>query len=250
MIQHLNNKRSFYVLVSLGFVLICLVFISKDERNESQEPIYKYYLFDPKTILDELSKNNVEIFLSQSDNFEPTSTIPLTSVKWSQHDFLRIAGAVHNQYWKDTIDNWKLHFMIFRADCELIDQGPQQGVFELYKITNLLSKKKGNEETVNISPETTSILLKNNGLDFNTEYERSIDLSQIKIPIEVAFQIAEDQGGRNARLKVENNCTVSGVLAPDGSAQDWEINYFSKNSAHIFDITIDEFSGKYEITHL
>lgn len=243
-----NRKLSLSVISAfVGLSCIYLFFSSRTMSNEFEEPVDRDYLFNPETILESASQGSSNIFLPQGDNFEPTFIEPTVTVKWTQNDYLHIANALHSEIWNEPIEDWKLHFMYFHADCEQVEQGPQKAVFEFYKITRSFFPKLGHEETITVTPATDSIWWKKEGLDSRTVYNSSIDLSQLKISADNAFQIAEAHGGSEARLRIMNNCEVSALLAPDGLAQNWRVNYFNKDDTHIFDITIDEHSGEYEV---
>jgi hypothetical protein len=154
---------------------------------------------------------------------------------------------VHEQFWQTTIEDWELHFMTFRADCERFDEGPQQGIFRYYTITNHLFRKSGYDETINIDPSTSSVLLRYEGLSSRSQYSRSIDLSQLKISVHAAFQISEENGGRETRLRLENDCFVGAVLSPYERNKGWNVSYHNKDSPNIFEINIDEYTGEYEV---
>lgn len=226
-----------------------LFFLYMGASREFPEPIYKYYLFEPNSVLESLTQGNTNTFLPQSENFEPVSSEPVEIVQWSQMDYIRIAEAIHRQFWDNTLDDWKIQFMIFRADCEYVDQGPQQAVFEFYRITDPLFQRTGFEETINIDPATKSIVLKNGNLNSRSEYSRSIDLSRLKVSANEALKMAEDSGGREARLEIGNSCAVTAVLNPYEGSEGWNIYYYNKDSTNIFEINIDEQTRVYEIIH-
>jgi hypothetical protein len=248
--QTIFSNRKLFLSVAGTFVgLFCIgmSFSAKAVADLFQEPVDSFYLFSPKTILQSLSQGNSDVFFPQPDTFEPISTEPTMVVKWSQNDYVNIGDALHSQLWNEPLEDWKLHSMLFYADCEHIDQGPQQARFEFYKITRAFYPRLGHEETIAIAPATNSIWLKNEGLNSRAVYKHSIDLMQLQISVDDAFQIAETQGGREARLGVKSNCSVSAILAPDGAAKNWLINYSNKDNPRIFDIAIDEYSGEYEV---
>lgn len=245
--RYFTRRFVFFALI-LGLLGIALVYMLFNLWKPSvPSKIHKdgYYTFDPDSILRMLSQDNTDVFSPQAADFEPIPTLPDVTVQWSQSDFLQIAGALHSQFWNNTIDDWKLHYMYFSSDCGSVGQGPQQGAFEFYKLPQFFLER-GYEESINIDASTKTIWLKTEELGSNTRYSESIDLSQLRISVSDAFQIAEDNGGYLARMKVKNDCRVSALLAPDGSAKDWEVRYFSRESSNILEIHIDELTGKIE----
>ncbi len=247
--NYLSKRLLFFAitLVFLGIGLACLFYIFSDTSNSYQAPVYTYYTFDPDTVLSSLAGENQNVFIVQDEDFEPVSSEPVNIVKWSQGDYLRITDAVHEQFWQTTIENWKIHFMTFRADCEHIAEGPQQGIFRYYESTNRFFGRSGLDETIYIDPSTKSVSLSYEGLSSRSQYSRSIDLSELKISVHTAFQIAENNGGREVRLRVNNDCFVGAVLSPYEINMGWNVYYYNKDSPNIFEINIDEFNGEYEV---
>lgn len=244
------SKRPFLlvtILVFLGIGFTCLLYVFNDTSNGYVPPVYTYYTFDPDTILNSLAEGDRNVFTRQADDFEPASSGPVDVVKWSQDDYLRIANALQKQFWQTNIENWQLHFMIFDFDCENIDEGPQKGLFRYYTITNRFFGKNGYDETISIDLSTESALLSYEGLSSRSQYSRAIDLTRLQISVHAAIQIAEDNGGRETRLRMDNNCFVSAVLSPYEINKGWNINYYNKELPSAFKINIDEHTGEYEV---
>ena len=91
---------------------------------------------------------------------------------------------------------------------------------------------------------------------------KSLELDKIKInSVETALLAAEENGGREARSSVKNECRITLLLAPDRLKYDflshpftqygwgWSVIYWpnESNADPIFEITIDPYTGKYEI---
>jgi len=251
MSKYLRN-RAFLFTVVTGLFATCIAWWLLHDIETTpaiDTSVEGYYTFNPESILKSLDQSNADIFERQSIDFEPTIITPDVTVQWNQANYFQIASALHANILDEPIADRNLHFMIFRAGCEQMDEGPQQAVFEFYRITQPFFQKKGYKETINIDPATNSIWFQNERLSSREIYSQSINLLQLKVSANDAFRIAEDNGGRKARLELENDCSVSAILAPDGSAQNWEVNYSNRDSAHIFDIIIDEYTGEYEVIH-
>lgn len=249
MYKHFSNRVSILLIsvVFLGLATILLFFIFQGSQEDFLGPTDTFYLFDPGTILESLNRGGMAIFLPQPADFEPTLAVPEIAVEWKADNYFRIAGALHSQVYNEPLVSWKLHSVVFYTECQHIDQGAQKSVFEFYKITPSLFSRRGYEETITIEPASRSIWLKREGLHSRMIYKSSMDLAQLKVSADDAFRIAEENGGYETRMGVGNNCSVSAVLAPDGVAQNWIINYFNKDDAHLFDITIDQYTGRYEV---
>ena len=80
----------------------------------------------------------------------------------------------------------------------------------------------------------------------------TIDLTQIKIPVEKALQIAENNGGTEARSAAEDACTIYLILAPRSKYDGWQVSYSGYDPKYsaptdLFEIRIDPLTGEYEV---
>lgn len=207
------------------------------------EPSGNYYLFNPDTIFADLAQGKTNLFIEKDENFDPPISKPLKVVQWNQTDYFQIAQAVHETFWNDTVDNWSLGLMDFTADCQYIDQGPQKVAFGLYKITDPIFRSSGIEEFIAIDPSTTSIWRSNKRLGPTTMPSAVIDLSRLKITANDAFRLAEENGGKNIRLALDNNCFISASLAPNGLYKDWHVVYQNNNLDEVFTLLINPYTG-------
>jgi len=75
----------------------------------------------------------------------------------------------------------------------------------------------------------------------------SVKANSFEITADEALHIAEDKGGKEARLKVDNVCdiTINNSLAYFRN-NDWIVTY----SPNLFKIHIDPYSGKYKIINM
>jgi hypothetical protein len=73
--------------------------------------------------------------------------------------------------------------------------------------------------------------------------QHPIELSSHKTSITDALQIAEENGGEEARTEANNKCTIRGELA--NSSDNWRVLY--TKVLDLFAIDIDAFTGKYKI---
>lgn len=251
--KYLSSRSLNFLLgiILLGAVVALWIQGNIEPAPKPDEFIEAYYTFDPESILTLVAQDDPDAFEMQSDGFEPVLTVPEVTVEWSQTDYLQIAGALHEKITNESITDKRLHFLNFGAECKKVEEGPQQAVFELYEIEHSFFKRNGNRVTINIDPITGSIWFQTERIPSSEikGYLSSIDLSNLTILASNAFQIAEMNGGRDARLEIQNDCLVSAILAPDGAAPDWKIRYFNRESSHIFEITINEHSGEYEIVN-
>ena len=72
-----------------------------------------------------------------------------------------------------------------------------------------------------------------------------INLDKLKITADDALRIAEENGGIDARLAVDNQCDIS----ISSSEHNWYVRYSIQASTNstIFEMTINSYTGKYKI---
>ncbi len=205
------------------------------------------YAFDSQMILQSLAQGKTNVFTLQSATPEsPRADLPL--VQWGQADFYRVAQAFHEFVWQEPMESWKLKGIFFRLRCEYAPLGPQFVSFTIFKTTRIRQVDSRLERNVYVEPQQDQVSWI--GIEYYPERFRwsSFDLAQVKIPAERALQIAESQGGREARLAVDNKCDIYGSLVANLSNSDWELRYSGERAVLLFGINIDEQTGEYKIT--
>jgi len=110
-------------------------------------------------------------------------------------------------------------------------------------------RKAGYDENIVIAPETNTIFVSNKEFSYQEDYSQFINLDLLKVDGVAAIQIAEQSGGTSARLIYKNNCGIGALLAPDGEAKNWIINYSNIENVHIYDVTIDKITGTIKLIH-
>jgi hypothetical protein len=201
-----------------------------------------YYTFDSETIFTSLNQGEIDLFQTMSapadDNLFPSG-----SFSWRQTDYLKIANALNQFVRKDTLDNWEVYSMFFYRDC-----GDNPIGFDRAHITYF--KTAGKQYTareMDIYP-----LAKEADWGGNTDFPRPflfgwkrIDLEKLKITADDALQMAETNGGKDARLAAKNECRIYVSLAPNTHDDSWDVDYIG--ASHIFQMIVDPYSGAYEI---
>jgi len=231
------------LITTIFFTSMMACSVSYIPSNKSRESSGNYYLFNPDTILTDLAQGKTDLFIEKDGSFDPPLSEPVKVVQWSQGDYFRIAQAVHERFWNDAFSDWKLGNMYFTADCHQVEKGPQKGSFGLYRIIEPFFEKSGLEELIVIDPSPNSIWRSNKSLDPQAMPSVSIDFPRLRVTANNAFQMAEDNGGKGARLANDNNCFATALLAPNGGAKDWDVSYHNKDQGDIFSIKIDEYTG-------
>jgi len=217
----------------------------KEEQISSGEGVYT---FDSQTILQSLAQSETSVFTLQLSTPESPRT-GLPPVQWSQVDFYRIAQAFHEFAWQEPIESWKLNELFFKLDCEHAPLGPQFMSLDLFKSVHVRQTNSRLWRAIFIKPQQNQVSWI--GIEYYPERSRwsSLDFAQIKIPAEQALQIAESQGGQEARLAAENKCWIDGALVAGLRDNDWRIAYTGEGLVRLFEINIDEQTGTYKIVY-
>jgi hypothetical protein len=74
---------------------------------------------------------------------------------------------------------------------------------------------------------------------------KSVDVENFKVTADDALLIADANGGRGARLAIQNHCKVL-VGIPNIDNENWKVEFYS-GSTTIFSMFINPLTGKYEI---
>ena len=75
----------------------------------------------------------------------------------------------------------------------------------------------------------------------------SMDPAKFIVTADDVLKVAEKYGGARARQAVSNNCRISVGTTFSGFSQVWNIRYSIDGGQAIFRMSIDPFTGDYEI---
>jgi hypothetical protein len=250
----MKNKWSKLTVLILGLLIIILVgpillrdpiFMDARERR-SPDALFGSYSatgavkLDAETILDSLQQRKMDVFVLTGE----TSGVQKykSPFIWKQADYLLITNSLHQFAWKEAVDDWNLHSMIFLGECS------DQIGFDIARISYVkpIGLQEYSFHMIGVYPRAGE------GEWGGGNFPRSlfdrwyyIDLQKLAITLEDAIQLAEVNGGEQARLSVNNRCTVDVSLNPYPDPH-WDISY-SLVPTRIFEMKIDAYTGKYEI---
>ncbi|MEO8356221.1 MAG: hypothetical protein ABI621_09920 [Chloroflexota bacterium] len=244
----MSNEAKQIWIISFTIALVMSISCQKlSLRNE--EVIHgdeTYYLINPDIILDAIAKGQTTIFDLQTVTPQPALSQSLSTVQWTQKDYLSIVEALHQFVWHESIEDWSLRYILFSLNCDDVGKGPQSAYFIFYKVVENNQQKTRFEHQIYIDPS-------NNSAGWSeVEYRPSlvnqdpIELSKHKISITDALQIAENNGGQEARTETANKCTVNGEYI--NSFDNWRISYVK--TLDLFAIDVNAFTGNYKIVEV
>jgi hypothetical protein len=244
----MTNTTKKILVKSLGIAILilisCQTFSFKGE--EWIQGDYTYYLINPDTILDDIASGNTNTFSQQAITPQPPLSQSLSTVLWTQKDYLSIVEALHEYVWNESTEGWSLRYLYFSVSCEDINKGPQFAHFILYKVIEKDQQKIRLEHRIYIDPSNNSVSWSEDEFRPSLVTLRPTELSKQKTSITDVFQIAEKNGGQAARTEADNKCKVSGVLVQ--SSDNWRVSY--TKTLDLFKIDINAFDGKYKILNV
>lgn len=235
----------FLFIIITGLFTSCQIVDPPFEKRTYSENFY--FEIDPETILDRLSQGQNGIFKSLPKLPDGTPLKSDKQVLWSQNNYLKIAKVYHDYVWKESIEQWGMENIGFRMLCADVGFGPQEGIFRFIKTVN--TKKQGKIlyfSTVSIEPWRKSIGVWKEEFDPMIQQRKMYNLLDYKINAEEALQIAENNGGSQARLSVDDKCQINLILSPGSRYNGWQVGYQTLNRGRLFDIDIDPITGYFQ----
>lgn len=247
-----QQKRNITVIIAVLAVMIILCGVIYISSNPLDESARRYpinlgsfadtgsYEINPQTILSSLDHGQIDVFAPELAT--PQSPVSNEPVAWSQEDYQKIAEALHQFVWKESLDGWSLYRMEFYAICLDSPSGFEYADFIYYKDIFSNGKLLYTAHEIFITPQYHNV-----SWGGNTNFPRpifgwkSINLSNLKITAENALSIAEEKGGKSARLSVRNECSISLLLSGDTG---WDVLYGGNGGLSNFHIRLDPYTGK------
>jgi hypothetical protein len=246
-------QTKWLIFVILAFLIVGIVYVYDPFSSKSGWPTSIYsesypdtglLRINPETILASLDQGNMDVFLPDTRTLDDRVSGPILDnnpILWSQSDNLKIITALNNFVWKDTLDNWSLFIMAFNTACQDNPSGLPGGDFQYFKASLENGKMINTWREMEINPEYLNVAW---GGDAKFAHPplglKSIDLTQLKVTAEDAIKIAEAHGGRESRMKVQNQCYIHLFLMPE-RFKGWKVDYGYSAG---FEIQINPYTGE------
>ncbi len=234
-------KRFFLAIplpISLGlmcvacFGLLVLLESVSDQREEQTNLFDQYYMIEPTSLLDSL-KHGEKAFTPVSQRPELLPADQKVTVNWHQADYFYIANAAYEGVLGKTLQGWQLGSMSFALGCAKLQNGFQNGRFRFFSVVEDNDQESRLERFIDIDPRNNFVHVS------ETKYSpKLVDLSPIPLnenilSAEEALQKAEEAGGKETRLSVTNDCSISLQLTRDFSLWNkkwwWWVNYSGRD---------------------
>jgi len=236
-------RATFFITVFIFTMFACKLFQEEKQKTTRQG----FYAIQPETLLDALAQGDSNAFIPVNeqdvDRSAPPTGFPVT---WTQADYFQIVDAFYKLVLHDSLDDWQLNSMDVALRCEDVDVGWQDGRFEFFKIV----KDENNQEIlisrfIDVDPSSKVVLLWEREFTPYIINRSSIDLTSMKFDSEKVLQIAEDNGGREVRLSLNNACSIRTSLSPDSAEyHGWSVVYTRSDTRRTaFQINVDPLTG-------
>jgi hypothetical protein len=203
------------------------------------------FRIDSGMILTSLNQGDTDVFLPDTRSMDDRLDGPILyiePIRWGQSDHLKLVNTLNQYVWKDSLDNWKLFSIIFLTDCQDNLSGLQRGDFRYFKTTLYGGKITDTWREFETAPQYLFVAWGGGAKFAHPLFGRkNIDLRRLMVTAEDALKIAEEHGGRDARLRAQNQCDIYLSLAPEGLKKGWWISY---NTSDNFEIQIDPYTGE------
>lgn len=181
------------------------------------------FSMDTETILSSLDQAETNLFIPESigsslDAADVMYSRPILiseSIPWSQADYLDVVNALNRVVWHDSLDNWNLHSMHFFTTCQDNVSGFRNGDFVYIKTKFDWGRLSVLWRGVFLYPDQEGGLWAEAEKFHPTYIRKGIDLDRLVVTADDALRIAEENGGREYRTKIQNDCTINVTLSAD-----------------------------------
>ena len=182
------------------------------------------FSINTETILTSLERDETGLFVSETisatdDPVDMMYSKPVVipgAIPWTQADYLNVVSALSRFVWNDSLDKWELYSMAFDTTCQDNVDGFRSASFDFrrtgfdWKEMWILDLWRG----VFLYPEQGGGLWGEADYFHRPKYKwEDIDVNRLVITADDALRIAEDNGGREYRAKIHNECFINLYLS-------------------------------------
>ena len=252
--KRIRNRLIIFVLiiVLIGVNFACQTPWYMDQYDPGYSPgDYEQtdsFEIDPETILTALEQGQTNVFVPINSTPEAYISLPAGSYSWTQADYLKISENLFQYVWKEPASAWSLYQIgLVKRGCENNLDG-----FDMARVVYFKSIEVDGEEMYTVRDVFITPLLRKItwGKTWNyhpTHKWKEIIFEGLQVTADDALLLAENNGGKDIRLRMNNKCNISVDLAPDGTYSGWRITYIDENARTVFAMSVDPSTGEYEI---
>jgi len=231
-----------------------LLFYDSKHKFPSETRFYPedkrgHFQFDAQTIFISLEQGKTEALVPFiRDNTEPFTPTP--GVSWMPTEFLQVANALSERVWGEPLDlnTWYVRDMSFlgRSCRPELDRFNRFLIIYYQKNKPVASFSRYTARYIRIEPSIGLAEWAGDG-DFDTLSLfawKEIEFAKFNISVSDAIQIAEENGGKEMRENMNNECAISAYIRENPRrfyAYDWYVEYYDRNKP--FSIFVNPFTG-------
>lgn len=238
------------IVLWAGTILCCLVIIQLGSEYQIGEELLdasrEAYHFNPQTVLSTPSESETFVSIPFPQEIRESTNI---QVPWQQEEYFRVLDLFMQTVLHEQRLDWKLNRIASRVNCAKLATGQifLQGIsVELFREVRSPERKMRQDLNIIIAPGEEMVRVYK-GEYYPYEILERIEWANFNIPVEQAIIIADQQGGAKVRIALNNNCEIRAILTAGIQKNDWRISYEPYNKPSVFEIAIDEKTGKYRI---
>lgn len=250
-----KRRRASKFIVTVLVLVALTIFISRllnsplDDRNPSYFSSYSvsgHYKIDPVTIIGSLENEQKNVFTPLLEDPDQIASLD-NKISWTQDEYLEIANALNQVVWNEPLDleKRKVYFVLFHVGCQDNLRGFDEFTMVYYQYLGVTDWKKTYDvRIIGIYPWKGMVhwggdTKFSDSLFFHWDH---IDFANFTIPAENALQLADENGGKEVRLKVDGNCGVY-VSVAQQFTELWNVRYSSAQ----FETRINPYTGKIDV---
>lgn len=202
------------------------------------------FLINTTTILDSLDRGETDVFSPTLATPSDDAILPDGSIYWTQSDYLKVANALSQFVWGEPVDGWFVYYLHLKKECDDNLDGFDSFSAIIFKPVRWGLRKMYTARYIEIYPLAGIVYWAGDTSFPVSDGWAAIDLSKFKITADDALRIAEGNGGKEARTRIQNGCSISISLPAGKNDNRWNVSYYYTAN---FDMMIDSYSGNYEI---
>ena len=235
------------ILACIGSIYVYSEFFYYDHSTNpftSFQPEEGFFLIDPNAILDSLNNGDMNVFSSTLKQEKEILDVKSDETfNWTPRDYLMITDALNQQVWKDALNDWKIYSMDFSKDCQDNPSGFDEGHIDYFKaVSDETRQESYMVRMFSIMPKYGYINWGGGASGPRPPFGwKSVDLDHELDAVDI-LRIAEENGGKDIRLKFNNDCKITLYWLPSGY-DGWRIWYDVDGLAQFY-IMIDPFTGR------
>lgn len=255
----LQSTIKLFVLLSVSCLLLSCNSLGKSENEKLISGKEEYYSINPVMLMSAIYQGEKENLFVQRTPFADQSEMWLLpeekSLYWEQDDYFQIAQVLNEYIGNGSLEDWKIKMIYLESGCTNIGFGFTRGSLRFFRVDRSFMQGTRTVLTMDMLPWRKIIRTYEALYSPILENWESLDLQKIKISSKQAVDVAEKNGGSDARTKVENKCSVIVSMIAPGSVYDgWTVRYKTsdENSEFntIYEVLVDPQDGKFQVVPL